>query len=90
MILIISSPEDKSTNDVIDWLLYYKIKFVRISENDPIKYKCVTIENNQITFTFDIKNQAYNLSQIDALWYRRSHFKMLIEVFEDGIKKTKD
>ncbi len=38
MVLIISSEDDQSTNDVIDCLIYFKIKYVRISHLDLINH----------------------------------------------------
>lgn len=37
MILIQSSNEDITTNNVIDWLVYYERPFVRINENDIVE-----------------------------------------------------
>lgn len=36
MILIISNRNDKTTNEVIDWLLIYNVRFLRISREDMI------------------------------------------------------
>lgn len=41
MILILSDNNDTSTNSVIDWLNYYKIKWFRINENDRMPIKSI-------------------------------------------------
>ena len=45
MIVIISNNADQSTSDVIDWLLCYEKKFIRINETDEIKTCSIDIDN---------------------------------------------
>lgn len=78
MVLILSSPDDLSTNDVIDWLRYYDIPFLRISVNDIITYKSVTIGNAQFNIEFSINEKNYSLYDFTAFWYRRSHYNIFI------------
>lgn len=70
MVLILSEENDFSTNDVIDWLIYYRIKFVRINSNDQIKlnYLCSDV------FEICCKKQIINSINIDSVWYRRGNF----------------
>jgi hypothetical protein len=37
MILILSSQEDQSTTHVIDWLRYFNVAYLRISELDHLE-----------------------------------------------------
>jgi|GEM_PF-1715781 len=57
MVLILSSPDDLSTNDVIDWLRHYNIPFLRISVNDIITYKSVSIGNSKFEIEFSINEK---------------------------------
>ncbi|MEO4004443.1 grasp-with-spasm system ATP-grasp peptide maturase [Flavobacterium sp. CAU 1735] len=86
MVLILSAPDDLSTNDVIDWLRYYDIPFLRISVNDIITYKSVTIGNSQFNIEFSINEKSYNLHDFTAFWYRRSHYSIFIgKIIENNI-----
>lgn len=55
MVLIISSTEDYSTKDVIDWLIFYNQPFLIIHPDDKIEFKFeldnyyLLFENNTIT-----------------------------------------
>lgn len=73
MILIISSQDDISTNDVIDWLLYFQQDFLRISAGDSVKILDYTIyDNGKEDALLEIKGDSYLISQISSIWYRRS------------------
>ncbi|WP_347066250.1 grasp-with-spasm system ATP-grasp peptide maturase [Flavobacterium sp. WV_118_3] len=86
MVLILSSPDDLSTNDVIDWLRHYNIPFLRISVNDTITYKSVTIGNSKFDIEFSINKKSYNLHDFTAFWYRRSHYSIFIpKIIENDI-----
>ena len=71
MILIISNPDDRTTNNVIDWLLFYQQPFIRISSNNLIEYTNVTIGNSINNITFCIEGKSYKFSNFKAIWYRR-------------------
>lgn len=86
--MIISSTDDYSTNDVIDWLRYYSIKFIRISIDDEIRYESVTINNTKLNINFSINNVNYCLSDFTAFWYRRSHFNVFIQKITSVSDKT--
>ncbi len=77
--MIISSPDDYSTNDIIDWLRYYQIDYLRISVQDIIKYEGVSISNDDFDMKFSINEVKYCLSAFGAFWYRRSHFNVFIQ-----------
>ncbi|MDR2836176.1 MAG: hypothetical protein LBV69_08305 [Bacteroidales bacterium] len=49
MILILSEDHDQSTNDIIDWLIFYKKEFVRINLSD--KCEIIKVNNTTINFT---------------------------------------
>lgn len=72
MILILSIEKDASTNDVIDWLVYNNIRFLRINGED-------LFSNFPITIKFSKKNRLMILGKettFSAVWYRRWFFDM--------------
>ena len=98
MILIISSLNDESTNDVIFWLKYLKKDFVRLNEDDII-VKITLIEGSIVLKTTTQKR--VNLSHITGYWYRRGQLRFLVNSFDyrksnlsnqiiDGVKAFKN
>jgi len=78
MILIQTDLNDISSSDVIDWLLYYKKKFIRISLNDEIS-STIKLSNNSKVVKIFINDVEYNLSDLTSYWYRRSFFNFKID-----------
>jgi ATP-GRASP peptide maturase of grasp-with-spasm system len=75
MILVISSVDDKSTVQVLDWIRYFKVEFLRISAFDEI----IVNEINPLKgedFQFTIQSKKYCLKDFTSVWYRRSSFKI--------------
>lgn len=56
MVLILSSLDDLSTNTVIDWLLYYKKKYIRISSIDEIEFSKIIISDTGFDIEMTINN----------------------------------
>ncbi|MBS1646918.1 MAG: hypothetical protein JST67_06220 [Bacteroidetes bacterium] len=76
MILIISNSSDVTTNEVINWLLFYNKKILRINEDDFVEYLNVSISNTLHNVKIRVKNKNYNLNEFKAIWYRRGFIKM--------------
>lgn len=72
MIIIFSQKHEISTCDVIDWLVYYKVDFVRINtdEEEPLKIRISITEENSIV-TLDYKGTLIDLDLVSSYWYRR-------------------
>ena len=83
MVLILSSLDDQSTNDVIDWLRYYECDYLRISDRDQISYQGVVLNNNSFDVLFNINETSYKLSDFTSFWYRRSHYKLLVDTITE-------
>jgi hypothetical protein len=47
MIVIFTSRDDQSTNEVIDWLYHFKAKFIRVNEDDVISQSVVSGETRE-------------------------------------------
>jgi len=72
MILIISSPEDVSTNDVIHWMRYLSIPYLRVQKDDVIEVQNILIENGKWKYDLIINGKRICSANIKAVWYRRS------------------
>lgn len=66
MILIISSLEDSSTSDVIEWLDFLKKKWIRINSQDVVEI----IFDGECIFLF-VNGVRLNLEDFTFCWYRR-------------------
>lgn len=73
-VLIISSHFDNSTDKVVDWLNFYKVKFIRLNfkDNDKIKNVNIDIPNNLFNFTINKNNKEIRIDnrEIISFWYR--------------------
>lgn len=56
MVLIFSDENDFSTNDVLDWLIHWRIPFVRVNEQNCINIGCVNLDNNGFEYSLEIKS----------------------------------
>lgn len=72
MILIFSERTDSSTNNVIDWIDFYKKDWIRVNENEKLNFR---IFRNEIIL--EINNKSFNFSQIESVWFRRSVLKLV-------------
>ena len=75
MILIISSTSDIITNEVINWLRYFKQNFIRISAEDAVEVMNISISNISTDTRIKIRNIEYQLNDFTSIWYRRSFIK---------------
>jgi hypothetical protein len=77
MILIVSQKDDHSTSEIIQWLLYYKTRFVRVNRGDKLTLLKASISNNR-WHIFTLLSKEYgeiNLRDISAVWYRRGEMQ---------------
>ena len=56
-VLISSISDDKSTSDVIEWLNFYNVPFIRINEQDEIILSEYYFNNDNLHFELIIKNR---------------------------------
>lgn len=69
-ILILSHQDDDSTNNVIEWLVSYNAKFVRINTEDEIDV-LLKITNLQESIFLKCNGELINIEDIGAVWFRR-------------------
>ncbi len=72
IILIFSENVDESSNEVIDWLIHYNYKVVRINAGTYIKF----IEYDEVTdvFQLSVNDELFLSSDLQAIWYRKGEF----------------
>jgi ATP-GRASP peptide maturase of grasp-with-spasm system len=78
MILIISEEADYSTSVVVDWLLHFNAKWVRINGSDKIS---ASFEGSDIKISGE--NINFKLSEIKSVWYRRGRFNLNFKNLKD-------
>jgi ATP-GRASP peptide maturase of grasp-with-spasm system len=70
MVLIFSEENDSSTTQVIEWLTFYNIVYIRINETDELE---IIIKNNE--FVIMISDNELELKNVKFIWYRRPTLK---------------
>ena len=82
MLLILSENNDYSTNEVIDWLSYFKIKFLRVNENSVLFFNYFGYKKDKISWKVIIYEDSCQSvceicsDDISSFWYRRGFFNM--------------
>ncbi len=75
MVIILSESADFSTLEVIKWLKYFKIDYVRINRTDFLSIDEIDLNSDSIVL--NIEGQKLNLSKVKSFWYRRGKFQFL-------------
>lgn len=80
MILIISENNERSTTEIIRWLVSLDKKFIRVHEDElfeiKTKDKRIYIESNRNNFYID---------EISSVWYRRGGLRFLRKKYDDQV-----
>jgi len=76
MILINSEEKDRSTSDVIKWLLYEGHDFVRMNKEDKVKAIHISMDERTKGYIITNKGQHIALRDITAYWYRRGEINL--------------
>lgn len=87
-VLIISTSNDDSTNQVIDWLTYNDKEFVRINSDNFIDKIFIKIDNLKSDLEFSFNKKKYLASDFSSFWYRRGIFKIKKNVVENSFLDT--
>lgn len=71
MILIFSSNDDYSTNKVVEWLVHYNVKFIRINSDEIVTNKInVNIQKNNFSITLKLNDILIDFNEVKSIWYR--------------------
>ncbi|HEX9511691.1 MAG TPA: grasp-with-spasm system ATP-grasp peptide maturase [Puia sp.] len=76
-IVIISSEQDASTDDVIGWIRHYGKIFYRINETSAVSVVSIDIAIKNKLF-IEMDDQRIDLDEIDSFWYRRDNFAVTL------------
>ena len=83
MILIGSIQNDRSTNDVIDWLNYYKEEYIRVNPETKITDLRVGFNDNN-ELSVKIEDTLVDLKDVKSYWFRRGRFNLSEMVPDKG------
>lgn len=75
MVLILSSTSDQSTFDVIKWLNYFEVPWVKLDSS--IKLNLIRLDVNQGEASFVLETpsgERIHTNELTGFWYRRSEF----------------
>lgn len=70
-ILIISEESEKSTDEVLKYLLVFGAKYARIIDSDRIGNVKISIDETSSRFQFESNGKKICLSEVQSVWYRR-------------------
>jgi ATP-GRASP peptide maturase of grasp-with-spasm system len=78
LVAILSEDNDISTDDVMDWLLYFNIGVIRVNEGDEAGNISIRVSDNDQSFHIDFVDiqKRVESAQIRKLWYRRGEFSI--------------
>lgn len=88
MVIIVSNPDDRSVDRVIEWLLKFGYSdIVRLGENKPITILGISIGKEVIDpeISLMVEGRAFKLSEVDFFWYRNGNVKLSLPDFSEGI-----
>ncbi|BDX39654.1 hypothetical protein CYCD_30090 [Tenuifilaceae bacterium CYCD] len=71
MILIISEEFERTTDEVLQWLLFHGISFLRVNKEDSLKIVELSLNCERLLFEFNGK--VFNINDFDTVWYRRGN-----------------
>ncbi len=79
MILLMSEYKDNSTAYVSQWLLYWKVRFVRIDAEETYFIEEILLKNNDFDYVISNRQgKVIRMSEIKAFWYRRGNLNLYI------------
>lgn len=76
MILILSEDNDQTTNDVIDWIIYFKHDFVRVNYSCECCVTDIRLNDDNIDILLTVQNREVIFSSISSYWYRRGNINI--------------
>lgn len=78
MILIISENNERTTNEIISWLVALKKDFIRVHENEVFEIKT----KNKRIYVESSRNYFF-IDEIKSVWYRRGGLRFLRKKYEN-------
>ncbi len=85
MIVVISTNDEPSTDEVLKWLNYFKVPFLRINETDAVIAKEISLVDSKVEILFELVGTGViSSNDITGYWYRRGFVNI------NGIYETSD
>lgn len=88
MILIISEYFDSITEKVIDYLLINEVPFIRINLSDDVTDFNLDFGGKDIRCSFSVKNNAFDIKNINFFWYRRGDISLNFNNYSYGLSNN--
>lgn len=76
MVVIVSAFNEPTTNQVIDWLGYHGVDFVRINPDTPLSGVRIDMEGARAEMSIRIGDRRVALREVRSVWYRRGWFQI--------------
>jgi len=76
MILIFSEEKDISAKKVCEWLSFYNVNFLNVTEKKSFNIiERIKIDNNKSEILFRINGIDININDISKIWFRRNEIR---------------
>ncbi|MFZ7166078.1 MAG: grasp-with-spasm system ATP-grasp peptide maturase [Bacteroidota bacterium] len=92
MVIIVSTNDEPSTDEVLKWLKYFNVPFLRINETDIVSIKEILLMDGKVDILFEFsETEIISSKDITAYWYRRGFininnlYETLRSVYSDAI-----
>lgn len=74
MLLILSEANDRTTNEVLQWLFRWGVPFVRINTETPVRVQEVSPSSGRVVL--QVRGRAIDLSRVERVWFRRGVLRL--------------
>src|ERR1700740_1427101 len=75
-VLIISSDIDRSTSEVLEWLIFKKQPFIRLNGNVCFALDNIEINKQKNDLTLTCGHEVISVKDVKSFWYRRGSISL--------------
>lgn len=91
MILILSEESDITTNDVIDWLVHYRVPFIRVNKEDRVRIDHFFFDGSgNLSFSLHLRDRIIRSDEITGYFNRRGFFSFNLKVPRSDDREISD
>jgi len=76
MILILSQERELSTDKVIEWLDFQKVRYLRVNRLDDVILKRMELSRDQSDCELQVNDRQITLKDVSCFWYRRGYLNV--------------
>lgn len=94
-VLIISCDDDRTTNDVIDWLIFFRVNVIRINDSSTLTILKIVVNDSENEVLIHVQYPGFpdatvefDLTRVDAVWYRRGRMDFLPDALYREMRKA--